>query len=316
MKTLIILLICLPTFAKYFQVNNEHSMIKFEIEYMAVSDVEGRFKNFEIFYEQDLEVIKNLRGKILVKSISTDDDKRDAHLLTQDFFHESNFPYIEFKSTQPFIRSLKEVKTPLKVTIKDITKEIDAKVKFIASRVDPFTKKAGDYYEASLTINRKDFGITWNKTLDNGSLLLDDKVRISIRIEAYEVGQKPAYSRFFNPKIKKDLIENREKKSPQKINQTKPIPLKGSISPDQKVSFTMRSLIITFISGFFLFLLLIAISYYGQKYISEYLERKGFSENMTYVITNAIIMIVIILLAIVTAPFMGFGHNPLDKLLG
>ena len=80
----------------------------------------------------------------------------------------------------------------------------------------------------------------------------------------------------------------------------------------EKEIFTVKNLTITFFTGFTLFLLMIALSYFGQKYITEYLEKMGLGERATYVITNTIIMVIIIILAIVSAPYMGLGPNPLS----
>ncbi len=315
MKTLYILFIFISfsTFSstKYFQVNNEHSHIKFSIRYMNVSDVEGRFKNFEIFYEENENRVENIRGRILVGSIDTDDKKRDSHLLTKDFFDEKKYPIIEFKSKQKLAKIKNEQDLNFEITVKNVTKNLSAKVSYLGKRKDPFSNKEGDYFSVKFPINRKEFDIRWNKVLDNGSLLLSDNVNLNISIESYQVGQRPAYSRFFTPRTKNNGL----KKTAKKKELTKRIaPIEGSIDSSKRPSFKLKTIIITFISGFTLFLGLIAISYYGQKHISHFLENKGFEDRTVFVITNTIIMILITILAIYTAPFMGFGPNPLESL--
>ena len=190
-------------------------------------------------------------------------------------------------------------------------------ITYIGNLKDPLTEKVGHYFSLKAKINRLDFDITWNKKLDNGGLLLSNEVEINGDFETYPVGDRPAFSRFFTPdkeSIKRievdmsgDSVNNKElKKKPN----FEVIPKKSKRK--EKEIFTVKNLTITFFTGFTLFLLMIALSYFGQKYITEYLEKMGLGERATYVITNTIIMVIIIILAIVSAPYMGLGPNPLS----
>ena len=228
-----------------------------------------------------------------------------------DFFDEKKYPFIEFKSTQNLKKTSGDQTLNIEVKVKNIVKNISAKVTYLGKRKDPFSNKEGDYFSVRFPINRKDFDIRWNKVLDNGSLLLSDKVLLNISIESYEVGQRPAYSRFFNPRTKKKGFAKTVKK---KLKTKREHPIEGSIDSSKRPSFTLRTVLITFFSGFTLFIGLIAISYYGQKNISQFLEDKGLEERIVFVITNTIILVLITILAIYTAPFMGFGPNPLESL--
>lgn len=257
--------------------------------------------------------ISNLKIAIEANSIDTFDKKRDSHLIKEDFFYAKKFPLIRiWKEDAFFIKEGNPSQVMLNVQIKDKKKVIPFYITYKGQRSDPMTNKVGHYFSIKSKLNRKDFSITWNKKLDNGGLLLSDMVKIYGEFEAYEVGKKPAFSRFFTPdkseikRVEPDL----KKKYTNKVveNHT------TSVKPDQEQEiFSLKNLVITFITGFTLFLLMIAFSYYGQKYMIEFLERRGFEEKTAYIISNTITMIIVIFMAMITAPYMGLGPNPLTK---
>jgi polyisoprenoid-binding protein YceI len=119
---------------------------------------------------------------IAVASINTDNTNRDAHLRSADFFDAEKFPTITFKST-----SVKEVsKGQLQITgdftMHGITKRITLPIASLGGMATPKDFRAG--FEGTLKLNRQDFGLKWNKTLDAGGTLLGDVVDISLAIEA------------------------------------------------------------------------------------------------------------------------------------
>ena len=317
-RSLILLLIVKSSLASDFQVNDEHSKIQFSIKYMSISDVEGRFNDYKIFFEMNETKISKLKAVIEANSIDTFDKKRDSHLRKSDFFWVKKYPTIEIWSDQEFIINKDKVSAvDLNIRIKNKQQRAKFYITYKGKRDDPITKKTGHYFSLSSKINRKNFDITWNKKIDNGSLLLSDEVKIYGEFEAYEVGNKPAFSRFFTPS-KDDIerVEIEEKKRTQKEKtpeETQQIVHKDSkqSNQDQGEIFTIKNLTVTFITGSVIFILMIALSYYGQKFMIEQLEARGVGEKPAYLISNTIIMIMIILLAIITAPFMGLGPNPL-----
>lgn len=306
------------TLATHFSVNNEHSKIKFKIGYMGISEVEGRFTDYKAYFHFNDNSIKEIRAVIKAKSIDTFDKKRDSHLIKKDFFHVTKYPEIKIWSSEKLtVKVNEQVETKFYFKIKNKKKLVPVLITYIGNLKDPLTEKVGHYFSLKAKINRLDFDITWNKKLDNGGLLLSNEVEINGDFETYPVGDRPAFSRFFTPdkeSIKRievdmsgDSVNNKElKKKPN----FEVIPKKSKRK--EKEIFTVKNLTITFFTGFTLFLLMIALSYFGQKYITEYLEKMGLGERATYVITNTIIMVIIIILAIVSAPYMGLGPNPLS----
>ncbi len=317
-RSLVLLLIVKSSLASYFQVNDEHSKVQFSIKYMTISDVEGRFNDYKIFFEMNENKISKLKAVIKAKSIDTFDKKRDSHLRKSDFFAVNKYPTIEIWNDQEFVVNKGEVsEVEFNIKIKNKQQKTKFYITYKGKRDDPITKKVGHYFSLSSKINRKDFNITWNKKLDSGGLLLADQVKLYGEFEAYEVGNKPAFSRFFTPS-KEDIkrVELEEKKNTQKnntSNKSQRITQEDSkkSNEDKGEIFTAKNLLVTFITGSIVFILMIAFSYYGQKFMIEQLEARGVGEKPAYLISNTIVMIIIILVAIVTAPFMGLGPNPL-----
>ena len=125
---------------------------------------------------------------IQAASISTNEPKRDEHLKTPDFFDVANQPTITFKSTsvKPTGKDTYEVTGNL--TLRGVTKQIALPVTFLGEGKDPWgNEKMG--FELETTLNRKDYGISWNKTLDQGGLLLGDEVKVQISVEANKAKQ-------------------------------------------------------------------------------------------------------------------------------
>jgi polyisoprenoid-binding protein YceI len=124
-------------------------------------------------------------------SIDTGVPDRDKHLQSADFFEAEKYPEMTFKSTRikPVGEDRYEVTGTF--TLRGVSKELTLPVTFLGFAKDPRgNEKAG--FETSVTLNRKDFGMVWNKVLDNGGALLGDEVYVSVNIEANK--QKAAAS--------------------------------------------------------------------------------------------------------------------------
>ena len=179
------LLLVVPAFATdTYKIDAVHSEMGFRVRHF-VSRVSGRFTKFEGTIQLDEKNIQNSNVfvSIDVASINTDNANRDAHLRSADFFDAEKFPTITFKST-----SVKEVsKGQLQVTgdftMHGVTKRIILPITSLGGMASPFKDfRAG--FEGSLKINRQDFGVKWNKTLDAGGTMLSDDVDISLAVEA------------------------------------------------------------------------------------------------------------------------------------
>lgn len=182
-------LLSLITFSIHAQntwkIDDSHSTVEFEVSHLTVSAVTGFFTSFsgEIITTkkndfQDAQV----NATIKVASVSTNNLERDKHLKEDDFFNAEKFPVISFKGTD--FKKYEDGSYSLSgdLTIRDVTKKINLDVNFggIVSIED--MKRAG--FTARGTINRFDYGLKWDDSLDSGGLIVGEKVDIILKIEA------------------------------------------------------------------------------------------------------------------------------------
>lgn len=189
MKKLFVLLAGMSLTAASFAqtgwtMDKSHSSVNFGITHMVVSEVDGSFKDFSAEVKSEKADFSDLvtTFTIVAKSINTDDEKRDGHLKSADFFDVEKFATIVFKSTS--LKKISDKKYELEgdMTMHGVTKKIKWELKYNGTIKDPYgNNRAG--FKATTTINRKDFGLVWNKTLDAGGVALSDEVAISVNIE-------------------------------------------------------------------------------------------------------------------------------------
>lgn len=178
--------LCVPAaaFASTWSVDASHSEVGFSVRHMMVSNTKGSFKKFEGTVNlNDKDITKStVNVSIDASSVFTDNDKRDEHLKSPDFFNVSKFPKLTFKST-----SVKKTKDGLKVTgqlsLHGVTKSVVLDVEGPSQAIkDPWgmTRRG---LSARTKISRKDFGLTWNKALETGGMVVGDEIKISLEIE-------------------------------------------------------------------------------------------------------------------------------------
>jgi polyisoprenoid-binding protein YceI len=175
--------------ADTYQFDKSHTTVGFQVRHI-VTNVGGKFQDFSgtIMVDRVKPESSSVEFTIQAASINTNDPKRDEHLKSPDFFDVANQPTITFKSTsvKPTGKDTYEVTGNL--TMRGVTKAITLPVAFLGEGKDPWgNEKMG--FELSTTLNRKDYGINWNKTLDQGGLLVGDDVKIQISVEANKVKQ-------------------------------------------------------------------------------------------------------------------------------
>lgn len=185
-RLIALLLLCAATaeltLADPYKIDPAHSDVSFSIRHIF-SKVGGRFTRFTGVVDFD----PNAPDKIVVDmtvetaSINTDNEGRDNDLRSAKFFLADSFPTMTFKSTKAY-RNDKGLFLEGNLTIRGTTKSIVVPVEVLGVGGEPGKMVAG--FESSFKINRKDFGITWNRAADQGGLLLGDDVEIHIGIEA------------------------------------------------------------------------------------------------------------------------------------
>ncbi|HTF21570.1 MAG TPA: YceI family protein [Chryseolinea sp.] len=188
MKTITSLLLLLVVGASYGQVtwtlDPNHTKIGFAVTHMAVSEVEGNFNQFEGAIAAKGEDFDGAAVTFSAKtaSVDTDNEKRDGHLKSPDFFDAEKFPDITFKGT--LAKSGTKYVLKGDFTMHGVTKPVTFDVTYggTMNSNDKGGKKAG--FKLSGEIDRKDYGLTWAKTAPGGELVVSDKVQIVCKIEA------------------------------------------------------------------------------------------------------------------------------------
>ncbi|MEK7232365.1 MAG: YceI family protein [Elusimicrobiota bacterium] len=170
--------------AEIYVIDAAHSSVGFRIKHL-VGKVPGRFTNFTgtIAFTPGKPESWKVDATIDPASINTDNEKRDSHLKTPDFFDVAKYPAISFKSTQVTGIKGETAKLHGDLTMHGVTKPVVLDLMLGGTTKDPWgNTRAG--FSATGTLNRKDFAISFNRTLDAGGLLLGEDVAISLDIEA------------------------------------------------------------------------------------------------------------------------------------
>lgn len=170
-----------------WKVDQAHSNVKFSVTHMVVSEVEGYFRNFEGTVEHTKADLSD--AKILftvdVNSINTDNERRDGHLKSDDFFNAEKFPKMKFESTSFTPAGGKKYKLTGNLTIRDITKPVTFDVTYNGSVTNGGKTKSG--FKATTTINRFDYNLKWDRATEAGSLVVDKEVNVTILAELDKV---------------------------------------------------------------------------------------------------------------------------------
>jgi len=166
-----------------WDIDPDHSAIEFRVAHMVVSKTSGRFMDYHGFVEMDADAktFKAIEATITAESINTNHEKRDTHLCTADFLDVKQFPTITYKRKQ--YQKQGDTYTVIgHFTLHGVTKEVTLIGTFNGVTKDPWgNTRAG--FTAEGKLNRKEFGMIWNKTLDSGGLVVGDEVDIRLDIE-------------------------------------------------------------------------------------------------------------------------------------
>ncbi|AJD90047.1 hypothetical protein JMA_07300 [Jeotgalibacillus malaysiensis] len=175
------------TTAKKWAVDTAHSSVDFSVKHMMISKVKGTFHEFGAEVTADPQDLTgaDVSFSIKVNSIDTRSQDRDNHLRSADFFEVETYPEITFRSTDVKKIGEDEYEMTGDVTIKDVTRQETFKVEYEGSGQDPWgNQKVG--FTADGKINRKNYGLTWNQTLETGGVLVGEDIKINLQIQAQE----------------------------------------------------------------------------------------------------------------------------------
>ncbi|HEU4929531.1 MAG TPA: YceI family protein [Candidatus Krumholzibacteria bacterium] len=166
-----------------YTIDPVHTSIAFKVKHMMVSDVKGQFERFSGTIVLDPKNVEASSVDVTIEtpSISTNNEKRDGHLKSPDFFDAEKFPTITFKSKKVMKKGEQWVAVG-DFTMRGVTKEIE--LPFTLSGPVSAGTASVIGVSAATEINRQDYGVSWNKTLDAGGAVVSDKVRIELEVEA------------------------------------------------------------------------------------------------------------------------------------
>ena len=168
-----------------YMIDTAHSNVEFSVQHMVLSKTKGNFSDYTgtIVWDAEAPSKSKISGALKVASIDTKDKKRDDHLKSKDFFDAETYPKITLTDSK--IEATKKGGYLLtgKLTIKDVTKDVSAPLMVQGPIKDPWGNDR-IHFNATFSINRQDYGITWNKIMDNGGVVVGNQVDIDIDIEA------------------------------------------------------------------------------------------------------------------------------------
>jgi len=168
-----------------YTIDPTHSRIGFVARHAMVTKVRGQFNDFagSAILDGTHPESSSVHLTIQVDSIDTRNDQRDAHLRSNDFLALDEFPEITFVSTKVRQTGAAVVELTGDLTIKGVTRSVTVPFEFEGAATDPFgNERVG--FEGTVSISRKDYGITWNAALETGGVLVSDKIILEFEISA------------------------------------------------------------------------------------------------------------------------------------
>ncbi|MDH5668359.1 MAG: YceI family protein [Nitrospira sp.] len=172
-----------------WRIDPDHSLIEFRVSHMMVSKTTGRFVDYHGVVTMDAaaKTFATMEATINAASVDTKHEKRDAHLRNTDFLDVSRYPTMTY-SMKRYTKQGEQYTFIGDLTLRGVTKEVTLIGSFNGFAQDPWgNTRAG--FSVDGTLNRKDFGMTWNKTLDNGGLVVGNDVQIRLEIECVKEKQ-------------------------------------------------------------------------------------------------------------------------------
>lgn len=170
-----------------WQIDPSHSSIQFSARHMMISTVRGRFEEFsgQVHFDEQQPEKSSVSVEIKADSIYTKDANRDGHLRSPDFLNADEYPVLTFKSTRVEKINASHGRIYGDLTIRDVTREVVLDTEFVGKARSPWGATSAGF-SASTSIDRRDWGLTWNVALETGGILVGDAIKIEIELELIE----------------------------------------------------------------------------------------------------------------------------------
>lgn len=168
-----------------WNIDNTHTSANFVVKHMMFTNVRGAFKEIEgtIEFDPANPTAASVEAKISTASVDTGVADRDNHLRSADFFDAANYPYITFTSKSVKAANATNASVVGDLTIRGVTKEVTLEVEFSGAGKNPWGMQVAGF-AGKTTINREDFGLTWNQVLEAGGVLVGKDIKIEIEAQA------------------------------------------------------------------------------------------------------------------------------------
>ena len=166
-----------------WDIDLSHYKVGFSVSHMVISDVEGRFTEFTASAVTKKDgSLEKIEATINIKSVNTDNQKRDDHLRSDDFFASEKYPEMKFVSKSIQNKGGNKFKITGDLTIRNVTKSVVLDAQLNGTVKDPWgNTRMG--WKASTKINRFDYGLNWNSLLEAGGLVVGKEVTINLEAE-------------------------------------------------------------------------------------------------------------------------------------
>ena len=174
-----------------YQIDAAHSNVQFSVRHLMVSNVRGTFSGVTgtVSYDPDKPAETTIDATLDVNTVNTNDEKRDGHLKSPDFFDTAQFPVMKFKSKKVESTGTDSQKVTGDLTLHGVTKEVTLSVEEISGESkDPWGNiKIGATVKGK--VKRSDFGLTWNAPLETGGVLVGDDVKLEFDLQFLKAAQ-------------------------------------------------------------------------------------------------------------------------------
>ncbi|WP_372636941.1 YceI family protein [Fodinibius sp.] len=167
-----------------WNIDPTHSEVQFKVKHLVISTVTGSFGSYDGKIEADGADFENAKASFTadIDSITTNNNDRDQHLKSDDFFNAEEYPQLKFESTNFEKVTDGKYKVTGDLTIRDVTKEIELDVVHGGTVTDQYGQtKAG--FEVEGSINRKEFGLTWSAVTEAGNVVVGDKIKLQLNVQ-------------------------------------------------------------------------------------------------------------------------------------
>ncbi|MDX1920961.1 MAG: YceI family protein [Candidatus Caenarcaniphilales bacterium] len=174
----------LGAFADTYKIDETHSTVGFKIKHLGISNVTGKFDDFagNFYFDPKKPEASKANAKIKLASVNTGLKQRDEHLKNEDFFNVAKNPEMSFESKS--VKKIDENNYDVNgtLTLNGVSKPVVLKVEHLGDVKDPWGNERSAF-SATTKINRKDYGLSWNKAMETGGVIVGEEVSINLEVE-------------------------------------------------------------------------------------------------------------------------------------